>query len=484
MKSRAFLLAAALAVAGCFRGGGTEDTNDITVSGQLIERNEKPVAGARVLLVPETKGSGEAESTLTDRRGYYALHAAPGRYVLEIFAKPVGGSERNVARREIVLQPDRNLVLPPVSAVLALYWDHRAGLSLDASAAVSGTVTGFPMLVRLSGTSFPGDAQGDGKDIRFAKPDGSPVAYELERWDAASRQAEVWVRMDTVKADTGAAIWMYWGNRDAEDASHGASVFDSASGFAGAWHAHWDSGSASASLPDASAARNTGAFQGTAPMVAAEAAIGRGISCDGVDQYLATANPHSDPDVFTLSLWFRADTAGGKLAGLESASIGRGTFFDRQIWLDDDGHLRFGIFTPAPAVLTAADSPYVRLVKLPGEDPDMPDIERTVASPGTYADGAWHQVTAVLSPEGQSLYVDGALAATEPANANAAAFTGYWRFGGGSMGDWVGRSKKDFFKGMIDEPSVALRARSAAWIRLAWLTQAPGTSRLLIRNEY
>jgi hypothetical protein len=382
------------------------------------------------------------------------------------------------------LTAGRDLELAPVSAALALHWKHRAGLVLDATWN-GGVATDFPLLVRLSGSAFPVEARVAGEDIRFAGTDGIPLSYEIERWDSNARQAEIWVRMDTVRSDTATALWMFWGNADAEDGSHGASVFDSAEGYAGVWHLHADSGSASPGMPDASAARNPGTFQGTAPVATGAAAIGKGVACDGVDQYLATSNLHFDPDAFTLSLWFRTTVAGGKLAGFESSRLGNGTYFDRQIWLDDEGHLRFGVFPPAPAAITAADSPFVRLgVVLPGENPDMPDIERILVTPAAYADGSWHQVTAVLSPAGQFLYVDGALAASDPGTVNAAAFPGYWRFGGGGLGNWVGRSDNEFYRGMIDEASVAMRARSAEWIRLAFLTQAPGSASLKFRSEY
>lgn len=507
--TRILLLAMALLMAACFPGGGTEDTNDLRVSGRLLDKDGKPSPGALVILYPKgleiastplaQPGANfkygtrlrmpEPESTLTDQQGYYVFrHVAPGRYDLKIYAHASGGSEREVVHRNVVLESGRSLELPPASTELALGWAHRARLDLEVPDSGEGRVTDFPLLVRLAGTDFPKDAQGGGKDIRFAKPDGSLLPHEIERWDSLSRRAEIWVRMDTVRVrtDSGApALWMYWGNSSAADASVGTEVHDSTAGFAGVWHLHQDPAGVAPQMRDASAARNHGALQGSGPRAGGEAVVGLGIAFDGSDQYVSTTNLHSDPDVFTLSLWFRAAVTGGKLAGFESSAIGQSRFYDRHLWLDSAGHLRFGIFSPAPAVLTSADSPYVRLnVVLPGENPDRPDIERILVSPGIYVDSVWHQVTAVLSPAGQALYMDGVLAAADSRVMDGGAYDGYWRFGGGVLGNWVGRSDGEYFRGLIDEASVAHRARSPAWIRLSYLTQAPGATRLRMKIEY
>jgi hypothetical protein len=499
-------VALALSMAACLPGGGTEDTNDLRVSGRLVDGKGSPSPGALVILYPKSVETApvpsqksdaglkygtrvripEPESTLTDREGYFVFrHLAPGRYDLRIHATGAGGVEREVARRPVVLEADQSLVLPAFSTVLALGWAHRARLDLEVSDPEAGGVTDFPLLVRLAGTDFPRDAQAGGRDIRFAKPDGSPLPHEIERWDSLSGRAEIWVRMDTIRTGTDEpALWMYWGNPSAEDASAGAAVHDSATGFAGVWHLHQDPSGVSPQMRDASAALNHGAFQGTGSRARSEAAVGLGVAFNGTDQYVSTARLQSGPDDFTLSVWFRA-VGEGKLAGFESSATGASRYFDRHLWLDSAGHLHFGIFAPAPTVLAPADSPYVRTgMNLPGEDSARPYIQRILVSPDAYLDGGWHQVAAVLSPQGQSLYVDGILAAADARVTDAAEYQGYWRFGGGILGDWVGRSNREYFQGQIDQASVAFRARSAAWIRLAFLTQAPGATRLRMNSEY
>ena len=68
-------------------------------------------------------------------------------------------------------------------------WTYNADVTLNTSstgAAVTGTVTGFPVLVRLSYRNFLfNEAKGNGADIRFGKA-GMPLSYHVERWDSAA----------------------------------------------------------------------------------------------------------------------------------------------------------------------------------------------------------------------------------------------------------------------------------------------------------
>jgi biopolymer transport protein ExbB len=120
-------------------------------------------------------------------------------------------------------------------------WVHSADVVLNttsAGAGIASKVTGFPLLVRLTPDNFDfAQARQDGADIRFAKSDGSPLPYEIERWDAKIRAAEVWVKVDTILGnDAAQAIRMYWGNDAAADSSKGTAVFGAANGYLAAWH--------------------------------------------------------------------------------------------------------------------------------------------------------------------------------------------------------------------------------------------------------
>lgn len=124
---------------------------------------------------------------------------------------------------------------------IASGWAHNTNAMLNTSATgaqVSSTQVGFPVLIRLNSGNFDfTQAQPDGRDIRFARLDGTPLAHEIERWDSPNTNAEVWVRVDTVYGNnTTQQFIMLWGNPLAQSTSTPTGVFGASNGFAGVWH--------------------------------------------------------------------------------------------------------------------------------------------------------------------------------------------------------------------------------------------------------
>jgi hypothetical protein len=72
---------------------------------------------------------------------------------------------------------------------------------------------------------------------------------------------------------------------------------------------------------------------------------------------------------------------------------------------------------------------------------------------GSYNDGKWHQVVAVIGPGGQKLYVDGELARASP-NTTVETYDGWWHIGCSGLQFWPDRPSSDFFNGTIDEAAV------------------------------
>jgi hypothetical protein len=103
---------------------------------------------------------------------------------------------------------------------------------------IGGNVYGFPALIRLTKSNFNfAEDQAGSADLRFAKPDGSLLSYEIERWDASQSSAEIWVKVDTVFGnDFSHFMVMYWGNSNAQSMSNAGAVFDTANGNIGVWH--------------------------------------------------------------------------------------------------------------------------------------------------------------------------------------------------------------------------------------------------------
>jgi hypothetical protein len=103
---------------------------------------------------------------------------------------------------------------------------------------ITADLKNFPLLVKLDNTNFNfTEARGHGEDIRFKKPDGTPLSFEIERWDSLEGRAEIWVKVDTIHPfDNAQYIIMSWGDRNAVDSSNGHSVFDTANAYLGVWH--------------------------------------------------------------------------------------------------------------------------------------------------------------------------------------------------------------------------------------------------------
>ncbi len=162
---------------------------------------------------------------------------------------------------------------------------------------------------------------------------------------------------------------------------------------------------------------------------------------DGTTSGTAGASPAalagSTPAV-SVEAWFRTrSTRGGKIVGFGNASTGASTQYDRSLYVDAAGKLRFGVFT---------------------------GTTRTVVSPSTYTDGSWHHVVGTLGAGGLALFVDGREVARDPAVTGSTPMTGVWRIGGDSLDYWPARPASDDLAGSIDEVAVYPTALSAATV--------------------
>ena len=96
-------------------------------------------------------------------------------------------------------------VLPAAQTQPYPAWSHSLDLYYDTSpdrVNLTGDVVDFPVLVRLTKAEFPfAEARDSGQDLRFSKPDGTPLSFEIDLYDPIAGKADIWVRMDTVKAD-------------------------------------------------------------------------------------------------------------------------------------------------------------------------------------------------------------------------------------------------------------------------------------------
>jgi hypothetical protein len=142
------------------------------------------------------------------------------------------------------------------------------------------------------------------------------------------------------------------------------------------------------------------------------------ISFDGTTN-LTTTNLISNPQSFTIGIWFRTSAAlGRKLIGLESSQIGGSSSYDRHFYVDTAGQLRWGVWSPGTSTFLYGD---------------------VTDNQWRYAVVAFNAGAMLLSMNGQ--VIGNVSAASQP-------FDGYWRIGGQSLNGWPSAAA-GFFVGSI-----------------------------------
>lgn len=86
-------------------------------------------------------------------------------------------------------------------------------------------LTNYQILVELSSSDFPIEAQSDGDDIRFTNADGTELSYWIEGWNAKREEAKVWVKIPRIPASGKTEIIMHYGNPSASSSSDGDATF-------------------------------------------------------------------------------------------------------------------------------------------------------------------------------------------------------------------------------------------------------------------
>jgi hypothetical protein len=335
-------------------------------------------------------------------------------------------------------------------------WKDTAKIILNTTSSgipINQNLIHFPMLIRLNSSNFNFDsAKIDGSDIRFARPDGTHLKYQIERWNKTLKIAEVWVSVDTVYANNSTQyITMLWGKSDAVSHSSGTAVYDSSFGYRGVWHLNQNPGGTSPQFTDASSTLNRGTAQGAMNSAdSVTAVVDKGVDLDGTDDYITTSLLYSNPKLFTLSLWMKTTSVkGGKLIGLGNQQVGSSSAYDRHIYMDTLGHIYFGVFGSGSA--------------------------RTISTSSSYNNGVWHHVTATFSSSGMKLYVDGSLQASST-NTVVDSIAGYWRIGYDNLMWWPGATTSYYWQGILDEATVCYTEKNSDWIKLSYENQKNGST--------
>jgi hypothetical protein len=436
---------------------------DLAKDSVLMPADTLHATGALSIPLPETQDSGVGwvyvPGTTYRARVDSELRIA-GRVVMD--SVPAGlfpsivYSKGEADSKPIVLARNIEVIKTEVTYVNAYAtWNHTAKLVLNTTAtgvSIAKDVQGFPLLVRLASPAFDfSQAAAGGADVRFSKPDGTPLAAEIESWDAHAGHAEIWVRLDTVRAnDASQYLTMHWGSAAPAPGS-GRPVFDTLSGFAGVWHLSEEAADTVANGLYRDATRAGSNADDRISSLSRDGVIGPGHGLDSGD-YLIASKPSAGlklPKAFSMSAWYRTDGKGMGPLGGEIVNVGDN--FGLRVQSDSILHLWY--WPSVPPAGSVVDWYYLGVK---GAD---------------FTNGKWHQVTGTFDGANLRLYVDSQLAGTAP----AADLVGFQFPLNVTMGRH-GNGKRNYcYKGDLDEVQIHSLARGAEWIKLSYENQKPGS---------
>lgn len=206
----------------------------------------------------------------------------------------------------------------------------------------------------------------------------------------------------------------------------------------------FDEAAGATAATDSSGNNRPGTYTGAATLGGPRACprdTGTAVTLNGTTGYIGAgtgAAAVAGPSVFTVEVWFKTATAGGKLLGFGGSPTGQSTTYDRHLFLNNTGNLVFGVY---------------------------PNAVKVIVSPKTYTDNTWHHAAATLSGAGMQLYVDGAQVAADTTTTTAQAFNGYWRAGYDNLASWGTNTPTNFyFTGSLDDAAIYTTALSSTKI--------------------
>ncbi len=309
----------------------------------------------------------------------------------------------------------------------------------------------YPLLVRLTAANFPfSQALSTGADLRFADSSGALLPYEIERFDATNKLAEIWVSIPTVYGNNNAQWFrMYWGKSTALSLSSGAAVFQTAGGYSGVWHLNDDGNTTTGGYLDASGYANAGTGIGLDASTDIAAVVGTGgsfatASNQGIHvPVTASLQPAGS---LTIQTWFNQYSQGAyrRIAGRPySSSASPWNEYDLE--LDGNGNkVSFSL------TIGGTEAGY------------------TCAT--TLNTATWYMAAGVYDGSAQMIYLNGVQEGSfarsgTPSDYGQPFAIGKYYHGTGSNWD-----------GILDEVRMSTVARSADWLKLDYESMKAGST--------
>ena len=433
--------------------GIAADTDTVHVPHAVLEP-----AGNLLVILPDSLDStdsyliipGTTIAKLIDsKRDTLVLDSVPVGLIPEIAYSSINGTTVTTIRYNILLTSgDTAVVRNPA-------WKYARSLGLNTSASganVAGTVTDFPVLIRLNAGNFDfSQAHTEGGDLMFTGNGNRSLPREIERWDPVTELAEVWVKVDTVFGNNSSqSIIMYWGNSTTTPPSEDSRVFDTADGFQGVWHLNENADT----LYDATPNRYHGIRHGT--MNASSCMIGIGQSFGDSGGYVDMGNVlNPGSNSLTLSAWVKRSATGLQTIMAKSDGGDPNVTYGWSLSFHTADQLHF--FAANKEGSWGSNDAFDCWSR-----EDMPIVDTT-----------WHYAVAVIDrPDDVNyrLYLDGeditGGASGKVADLGQLMNSVAFRIGAEADDDYQ-------FTGLIDECIVAFTARNEDWLRLCFINQGP-----------
>jgi hypothetical protein len=403
------------------------------------------------LFLPHTRLAWPVTGTAIEH-GYIDIDSLPAAdYAALVFSGDGEPADADTLGRNIDVLPGGSLAIGGYAG-----WAHRAKVAVNTASAgnaLEAAVSWFPILVRLDAANFDfAGAASDGADLRFSRADGTPMPYQIDHWDAAKKEAAVWVAVDTVKpGDSSQSFLMHWGKKGMDSRSDGAAVFGAA-GYAGVWHLEEESAGVGAAGVYRNSSANANHGLDSLSSTDRGGAIGYGHYFNGKEYIrVPSATAELKPaKAVTISAWIKPSASDS--SGAEIATMG------------NDYGLR---------VMPGGDA-----YAFSYNEPRMDSSNSLVNTTGVnLMDGRWHHFAGIIQDKHLEIYLDGAFAIGKDFPAGALKYDAGPDFFIGHHGN--GETKYDY-TGYIDEVAVRPGVSTAAWLRLAYLNQKPDATLLKI----
>jgi hypothetical protein len=307
---------------------------------------------------------------------------------------------------------------------------------------VSGALTNFPLLVRLTDAHLGTSAAVSGNDIHFVAGDAStPLAYEIDSYDTSTGTLTAWVRIPAL--DTASDLVVYLGYGDGQSSRSNPSSLWSDHHYV--WHLSQDPSTSGAGGIRDSAERAHGTAQGAMTTASSvPGVIGKAIAFDGVDDRISFTNDITGSGVSTMEAWVHQSA---QTSGLGSAILTIGNqatnaarfFFSLET---ASGKSKVGFYSNDEIAVTLATA-------------------------------AWTHFAWVWDGSNTRIYVNGAMA-YGPASHTSANTAGT----AGNIGNstFTSPAYNFYMLGRLDEIRVSTAVRSAAWIATEFNNQKQGST--------